>query len=227
MKRNTLLLVDDDMPLQTTLCEQLAHYEEFTVLTSNSGAAALEAIKQPTIDMVLLDVGLQDMDGREVCKLMRKGGFTGPILMLTGHVSDADTILGLESGANDYITKPFKFAVLLARIRTHLRTYENQDDAVLNIGDYQFKPAQRQLTPPQGKPVKLTDKEAGILKYMLKNAARPVNKDELLRDVWGYHTDVTTHTLETHIYRLRQKIDPNGTLPPLVMTVEGGYQLRT
>ena len=94
-------------------------------------------------DLIILDVGLPDMDGREVCRLMRKSGVKCPILMLTGHTTDADTILGLDAGANDYVAKPFKFAVLLARIRAQLRQHEQSEDAVFTIGPYSFRPAMK------------------------------------------------------------------------------------
>ena len=118
-----------------------------------SAATAAEGMakaKAENIDLILMDVGLPDMDGREACKLLRKNGFKGPIVMLTGQASDSDTILGLESGANDYVTKPFKFAVLLARIRAQLRQHEQSEDAVFTIGPYSFKPAAKMLLDENG-----------------------------------------------------------------------------
>ncbi|MFP4045147.1 MAG: response regulator transcription factor, partial [Rhodosalinus sp.] len=124
-----ILLVDDDDDLREALSEQLVMTEDFEVFEAASGAQAMERAKSQIFDLIILDVGLPDTDGRELCRLMRKQGVKCPILMLTGHDSDADTILGLDAGANDYVTKPFKFPVLLARIRAHLRQHEQSEDA--------------------------------------------------------------------------------------------------
>ena len=127
-------------------------------LRHRPGAEGLQKAKEQAYDLVILDVGLDDMDGRELCKLMRKQGVKCPVLMLTGHVTDADTILGLDSGANDYVAKPFKFPVLLARIRAQLRQHEQSEDAVFNIGPYVFKPAMKLLLDEQEKKIRLTEK---------------------------------------------------------------------
>ena len=119
-----ILIVDDDEDLRETLRDQLTLHEEFDVTTAGTASAGMEAARAEHTDLIILDVGLPDLDGREACKTLRKTGFKAPIIMLTGNDSDADTILGLDAGANDYITKPFKFAVLLARIRAQLRQQE-------------------------------------------------------------------------------------------------------
>ncbi|MEO1282934.1 MAG: response regulator transcription factor, partial [Pseudomonadota bacterium] len=140
-----ILIVDDDDDLRDSLEDQLALHEEFEVTIANTAATGVETAKGDHFDLVLFDVGLPDMDGREAVKMLRKSGFKSPILMLTGNDSDADQILGLDAGANDYITKPFKFAVLLARIRAQLRQHEQSEDAVFTIGHYTFKPASKLL----------------------------------------------------------------------------------
>ena len=145
--------------------------------------------------------------------------------MLTGHDTDSDTILGLESGANDYVTKPFRFPVLLARIRTLLRQYETSEDAVFTIGPYSFRPSSKLLLNPKGSKVRLTEKESSILRYLYRAGQRPVSRETLLREVWAYNSGVTTHTLETHIYRLRQKIEKDAAAPAILVTVGGGYKL--
>ena len=176
---------------------------------------------------ILLDIGLPDMDGRELCKLMRRQGVRAPVIMLTAADSDADTILGLESGANDYITKPFRINVLLARLRAHLRQHERSEDAVMTIGPYEFHPAAKMLMEKGGKKkIRLTDKEASILKYLFRAGDRPVARDVLLNEVWGYNAGVTTHTLETHIYRLRQKIERDPASAAILITDRGGYRLQ-
>jgi DNA-binding response OmpR family regulator len=185
----------------------------------------MERVKEGLYDLVILDVGLPDTDGRELCRLLRKQGVKCPILMLTGHDSDADTILGLDAGANDYVTKPFRFPVLLARIRAQLRQHEQSEDAVFQLGPYTFKPAMKILETEDHKKVRLTEKETNILKFLYRAQSGVVARDVLLHEVWGYNAGVTTHTLETHIYRLRQKIEPDPSNARLLVTESGGYRL--
>jgi DNA-binding response OmpR family regulator len=221
----TILLVDDDDELRDQLRDQLALYDEFAVLTAATAAQGIEKTKSAQVDLIVLDVQLPDMDGREACKIMRKNGFKSPVIMLTGNVSDADMILGLDSGANDYVTKPFKFAVLLARIRAQLRQHDQSEDAVFTIGAYTFKPAAKVLLDDKGAKIRLTEKETSILKFLYRAGEKVVTRDVLLADVWGYNSGVTTHTLETHIYRLRQKIEKDPSNAELLVTEAGGYKL--
>jgi DNA-binding response OmpR family regulator len=220
-----VLLVDDDTPLRESLKEQLDLQGEFIVADAATGAAGLERAKTELPDLVILDVGLPDLDGREVCRLMRKAGVRCPIIMLTGHDGEADEILGLEAGANDYVTKPFKFSVLLARIRAHLRSHQQSEDAVFKIGQYTFRPSAKLLTGPNNTKVRLTEKETSILKYLYRAGDKVVGREVLLHEVWGYNPAVTTHTLETHIYRLRQKIEKDPSNAELLVTETGGYKL--
>ena len=220
-----ILLVDDDDVLREALGEQLIMTEDFDVFEAASGSEAMARVKSELFDLVILDVGLPDTDGRELCKLMRKQGVKCPVVMLTGHDSDADTILGLDAGANDYVTKPFKFPVLLARIRSQLRSHEQSEDAVFQLGHYTFKPAQKMLVTEDDKKVRLTEKETNILKFLYRASERVVPRDVLLHEVWGYNAGVTTHTLETHIYRLRQKIEPDPSNVQILVTESGGYRL--
>ena len=220
-----ILIVDDDDDLAQALMEQLALYEEFTVSRAETATKGVAAARAEAFDLVIMDVGLPDMDGREAVKLLRRHGFRAPIIMLTGHASDADTVLGLDSGANDYVTKPFRFAVLLARIRAQLRQHEASEDAVLRIGPYIFKPASKLLTHEKGSKLKLTEKEAAILRYLYRAGGNVVPREELLQEVWGYNSAVSTHTLETHVYRLRQKIEPNPAEARILLTEPGGYRL--
>ena len=220
-----ILLIDDDVDLREALSELLIITEDFDVFEGGDGAEALEKIKQQAYDMVVLDVGLPDIDGRELCRLIRKQGVKCPILMLTGHDTDSDTILGLNAGANDYITKPFKFPVLLARIRAQLRQHEQSEDAIFTLGPYTFKPAVKMLLTGDDKKIRLTEKETNILKFLYRATEGVVPRDTLLHEVWGYNAGVTTHTLETHIYRLRQKIEPDPSHASLLVTESGGYRL--
>ncbi len=222
-----VLLVDDDMALRQSLAEQLSLHEEFEIEEAVSGADALDRVKGQRFDLVLLDIGLPDMDGREVCKVMRRVGYKMPIIMLTAADTDADTILGLESGANDYITKPFRLGVLLARMRSQLRQHEQSEDAVFSIGRYTFRPSAKLLHDVEAdKKVRLTEKETAILKYLYRSGDKVVARDVLLDEVWGYNAGVATHTLETHIYRLRQKIEANPYEVRLLVNEKGGYRLN-
>jgi DNA-binding response OmpR family regulator len=224
-KLNKVLLVDDDDDLREALSEQLVLTDEFDVFEAGNGADAMEKVRAGQFDLAILDVGLPDTDGRELCKRMRKAGFKSPVIMLTGHDTDADTILGLDSGANDYITKPFKLPVLLARIRAQLRQHEQSENAVFQLGPYLFKPAQKMLLDEAERKIRLTEKETNILKFLYRAPEGVVPRDVLLHEVWGYNAGVTTHTLETHIYRLRQKIEPDPTNVSLLVTESGGYRL--
>ena len=220
-----ILIVDDDSDLRDALVEQLAMHEEFEISSADTGAAGMEAAKVQSPDLVLMDVGLPDTDGREVVRSLRKSGFAAPIIMLTGHDTDADTILGLESGANDYVVKPFRFAVLLARIRTQLRQHEASEDAVFTVGPYKFRPGAKTMADAADRKIRLTEKETAILRFLYRAGQQAVSRETLLQEVWGYNSGVTTHTLETHIYRLRQKIEKDAASPEILVTEAGGYKL--
>ena len=220
-----ILIVDDDAELREALVEQLALHEEFESIAVDNGTKGVQAAKAGQIDLVIMDVGLPDVDGREAVRILRKNGFKAPIIMLTGHDTDSDTILGLESGANDYVAKPFRFAVLLARIRAQLRQHEASEDAVFTIGPYTFRPSAKLLVSPTGSKLKLTEKETAILRFLYRADTKVVTRDVLLTEVWGYNANVTTHTLETHIYRLRQKIERDPAHAEILLTEPGGYRL--
>jgi len=223
--KGRILIVDDDAAFRHELAEQLALHEGFDVAEAGDGKSALEMAKAQTFDAMVLDVGLPDTDGRDLCKLLRKQGIKAPIIILTAHSGDSDTILGLESGANDYVAKPVRLSVLMARLRAQLRQFELSDDATFQIGPYAFKPAAKMLVTEANKKIHLTEKETAILKYLYRIGDQPVSRDKLLDEVWGYNAGVTTHTLETHIYRLRQKIEPSAGENSLLVTEPGGYRL--
>ncbi len=221
-----VLLVDDDDDLRQSLSEQLRLHDEFDTYEAATGSEALAILKESNFDIVLLDVGLPDLDGRELCRIARRLGIKIPIIMLTGADTDSDTILGLESGANDYVVKPFKFGVLLARIRAQLRQHEQSEDAIFTIGPYTFKPSAKLLLQEEaGHKIRLTEKETAILKYLYRIGEKAVSRDQLLNEVWGYNAAVTTHTLETHVYRLRQKIEDDPSNAKILLTKPGGYFL--
>jgi DNA-binding response OmpR family regulator len=223
--KKKILIVDDDDALRETIAEQFSLHDDFSVTAVNGGMPAINHLKNELVDLVILDVNMPDLDGREACKIMRKNGYRGPVIMLTAESSDADTILGLDAGANDYVIKPFKFAVLLARIRAQLRQHEQSEDAVFKIGPYTFKPSAKMLLLDDNKKIRLTEKETSILKFLYRAGDQVIGRDVLLHEVWGYNAGVTTHTLETHIYRLRQKIELDPSHAQLLVTEAGGYKL--
>ena len=221
-----VLLVDDDEAFRGALGEQLELHEEFVTDMAATGAQGLETAKTAHYDIVLLDVGLPDMGGRDVCRLMRRNGVKSPIIMLAGPDGDLDDILGLDAGADDCITKPFRIAILLARMRAHLRQHEQNEDAVFTIGPYSFRPSAKILTDEnRNRKVRLTEKETDILIFLYKNRNKIVKRRTLLKEIWGYNKVVITHTLETHIYRLRQKIEMDPSKAAILVTDPGGYRL--
>ncbi len=223
-----ILIVDDDPDLSQMLAEQLALEGEFAAVGAGTLAEAERLLAAPDarFDAVLLDVGMPDGDGRDFCIRLRRLGHKMPILMLTGSDAERDVVRGLESGANDYIAKPFRLAELLARLRAQLRTFENSEDAAFSIGPYTFRPSAKLLVDPaRNRRIRLTEKEAAILKFLYRAGSRSVARQVLLGEVWGYNAAVTTHTLETHIYRLRQKIEPDPGHSRLLLTEGGGYRL--
>jgi DNA-binding response OmpR family regulator len=219
-----VLLVDDDDMLRSSLAEQLEQQDGFQPVQAGSCAEARERVRDGLYEFMVLDVGLPDGDGRDLCREFRSEGVTCPILLLTAKDSDEDVIEGLKAGANDHIAKPFRFAVLAARIHAHLRSHEQSEEAVYRIGPYTFRPSAKLLLDPKGKKIRLTEKETNILKH-LHRSGQTVARETLLHEVWGYNPAVTTHTLETHIYRLRQKIENNPGAAQILVTESGGYRL--
>ena len=223
-----ILIVEDDAALRATLAEQIAMEGDFTADEAESAAeaAAKLADGETRYDAILLDIGLPDADGRDFCAKLRRDGKRMPVIMLTGADAEADVVRGLDAGANDYIAKPFRLPELLARVRAQLRVFDNSEDAVFTIGPYLFRPsAKLLLEPARNRKVRLTDKESNILKFLYRAGGKPVPRQILLNEVWGYNSAVTTHTLETHVYRLRQKIEPDPSQARLLLTEGGGYKL--
>ncbi len=223
-----ILIVDDDQALREALVEQLQLDGEFLVEQAESIEEAGTRMGEPSAryDALILDVSLPDGDGRDFCAEQRRQGRRMPIIMLTGSDDEADVVRGLDAGANDYVAKPFRIAELLARLRAQMRIFENSEDAVFTIGPYTFRPSAKLLQEvARNRRIRLTEKEAAILKFLYRAGTRPVPRQVLLNEVWGYNAAVTTHTLETHIYRLRQKIEPDPANACLLVTEGGGYRL--
>jgi DNA-binding response OmpR family regulator len=225
----SILIVEDDAVLREALAENLASEHGFSVSTAatlNEADGTINA-GDARIDAVILDVGMPDGDGRDYCAMLRRQGHKMPVIMLTGSRTEADVVRGLESGANDYIRKPFRANELLARIRAQLREFDNSEEAIFSIGPYQFQPAKRLLHDPiKNRRVRLTETEAEILKHLLRSGGRAVDRDMLLRETLGGDTPATSHSVVTHIYRLRKKLEPNARRSTLLVTERGGYRLN-
>jgi DNA-binding response OmpR family regulator len=223
-----ILIIDDDSALSAMLSELLAEDNEFNPVTAASlneadlrlGSASGRFVA------VLLDLRLPDGDGCDYCANLRRQGHKMPVIMLTGSGDEANIVRGLEAGANDYIVKPIRLQELMARLRTQLRGFETSDDAVFTIGPYLFRPSTRSLLERSGnRRVHLTNKEVALLRFLYHARDRVVHRQDLLYHVWGYNTSVTTHTLEAHVYRLRQKIEMDPGDPRLLVTYRHGYRL--
>ncbi|MCO6419358.1 response regulator transcription factor [Siccirubricoccus sp. KC 17139] len=227
MAPRPILIVEDDAALADTLFEQLGLEGEFAPEVAGSLAAAAERLAGALrFDAILLDRGLPDGDGAEFCARLREAGRQMPIIMLTGRDREEDVVQGLDAGANDYLAKPVRLSELLARLRAQLRIHDNSEDAIFPIGPHLFRPSARLLVEPTGRrKVRLTAKESSILKFLYRAGGRPVPRQILLQEVWGYNPTISTHTLETHIYRLRQKLEPNPSRAQLLLTESGGYCL--
>jgi len=225
-KKVNVLIVEDDEALRTGLIEQLSLHEDYESTAVGTAREALALAAEQHYDVVLLDIGLPDMDGREACRLMRRHGLHAPVIMLTGMDGDADIILGLDSGANDYVIKPFRIAVLLARIRAQLRQHESSEDATFSLGPYIFRPSTRRLIDRESEQeILLSEKECAILKLLYRAGDVPVACDALYSEIWDHNAPLTTHTLQTHIYRLRQKIEPDPSNPQILKSETGGYRV--
>jgi len=222
--QKNVLLLDDDSMLRASLAEQLSAEGAYAVIEAATCAEARARAAETLYEFMILDVGLPDGDGRALARALREDGVTCPIIMLTAADSEPDEVAGLECGANDYVTKPFRFAVLMARAHAHLRSHGQSEEAVYRIGPYTFRPSAKMLLDARDKKIRLTEKETNILKFLYRSGDT-VPRERLLHEVWGYNPSVTTHTLETHIYRLRQKIEPNPGEARILVTDAGGYRL--
>ncbi|MDC0196517.1 response regulator transcription factor [Gammaproteobacteria bacterium] len=221
-----VLIVDGDSHLQETLQEQLELNSEFLTDVVDNGHAAIDKTLDQYYDVIIMDVGLPDIDGRAVCAAMRKNGIKTPIVILSRTNTDEDTILALDAGANDYVTKPFRVNVLMARLRARIREAEQSEHAVFQIGHYSFRPLDKSMQDNRNEQkIRLTEKETAIVKFLYLASDAVVSRDTLLGEVWGYNAGVTTHTLETHVYRLRQKIEEDPSNAMILVTEPTGYRI--
>lgn len=211
MSRSAKILILASTGLRAALVEQLALHSEFELVEAAAADLGMRLIAETTPDLLLLDADC----GAELVETARSGGFSGPILMLGGEA---------PAGATERIVRPFRFADLLARIRDSLRPRED-DPSDVPLGAYRFRPGSGELLHETGSRLRLTEKETAILSRLARARGDTVPRDMLLREVWGYNPAVTTRTLETHIYRLRRKIEPDPSNARLLVTETKGYRL--
>jgi DNA-binding response OmpR family regulator len=225
MHAHRILLVDDDQELAANLAEQLERTGDFAPVIAHSATDALAKTAKERFEAILLDLNLPDLDGRDLCRLLRRNGIRVPILMLTAAASDADAILSLNSGADDYVSKPFSFPVLAARLRAQLRKLASSDSASFAVGTLTFRAGARQLVARDGRRVGLTRMETEILKQLCRSRGQVVAREDLLRAIWGEEGLAKQHSLETHVYRLRQKIETESEAQRTLVTEGKGYRL--
>lgn len=221
----TILIVEDDAAILRGL-QDVLEKEHYSVLTASTGARGLTLGRNEHIDLIILDLGLPDVNGEDVCKELRGAGVATPIMMLTSKSMEMDKVLGLEMGADDYMTKPFGIRELLARLRALLR---RKGELVKEIEECVFGQVQvdfaRQETMRKGKPVKLSVREYAVLKFLVQHQGEVVTREMLLNQVWGYDTFPTTRTVDNYILALRKKLEVDSADPKHILTVHtAGYK---
>ncbi|CAK0772330.1 Transcriptional regulator [Azospirillaceae bacterium] len=219
-----ILLVDGDDGLRQSLAEQIQSHEGFETIEATDAEQALILAQGGAIDAVIIDAMLLGMDGGALCRRLRQENVSCPILMLVGAEGAARGVGDI--GASDWMVKPFRLGALLARLCELLRQYEQARVGACTIGPYRFRPDAKMLLDEKAdRKIRLTEKETAILKYLYQAASGVVGRNILLGAVWGYNSGVTTHTLETHVYRLRRKIERNPSHAEILITEPGGYRL--
>jgi DNA-binding response OmpR family regulator len=224
-----ILIVDADDTWRADMADKLLTVG-YEVTESASIQDAETRIHAPgaRFDAVILDVSFPDgADGRNFCATLRAQGAQLPLLIVTEQGDEHDVIKGMDLGATDYVVRPVRLGILLARLRAHIRAFEHTDDAVFTIGRYTFYPREQKLreTANPNRAIHLSTKEVSLIRTLHRAAGQSVKKRDLIKWIWGYHEEVSTHTLETHIYRLRQRIEPEPSFPRLLVTENGGYRL--
>jgi DNA-binding response OmpR family regulator len=222
-----ILIIEDEESIRTVL-EDDFHLENYEVIVASDGIEGLAKASIPDIDMIILDIMLPGLNGFDICKKLRNQGIRTPIIMLTAKGQEIDRVVGLEIGADDYVTKPFSPRELQARVKAVLRRMETEPDdnaenlfrsGGLEVNFWQYE------CRMNGKAVSLTNHEFELLKYLIQNRGQVINRDELLNEVWGKDVFVTPHTVDTHMANLRKKIEDDPSQPRFIKSIRGvGYK---
>ena len=221
-----ILLVEDEPKMQRGLRDNL-EFEGHNVTTQGDGSSGLQTLLRESFDLIILDVMLPKMSGFDVLRKSREKGIRTPVIMLTAKGEEIDKVLGLELGADDYITKPFSLRELIARVNALLRRAApaGASDTAMNLGDVAVNFASYSGSK-HGKKFSMTPKEFEILKYLWQHRNEAVSRDDLLTNVWGYDESVTTRTVDNFVLKIRQKIEDDCAHPKIIITMHGtGYKL--
>jgi len=226
MPSETILIIEDDPTMLRGLKDNF-EYEGYCVATASDGEKGLAAALSVKPDLIVLDIMLPKVNGYEICRLVRKDGLDVPIIMLTAKGQEQDIILGLNLGADDYVTKPFSIKQLLARANAFLRRKRQVAETVHQFGRFVLDLASRRLTR-NGREIPLTPKEFGLLELFLRRPGRALTRDEILKNVWGHDVFVTSRSVDRCINTLRAKIEPDPPYPHFIQTVRPvGYRFET
>ena len=218
-----ILIVEDEPDMALGLKHNF-EYEGYEVRVARDGSEGLDAALATPYDLIILDVMLPSLSGLDVCRQLRRKGLATPIIMLTARGQEMDKVIGLETGADDYVTKPFSIKELLARVRAHIRRQSRQPIQHYRLGDIDldflhYKAIRSQV------PLDLSPREFEILKYLIEHKGETVTREQLLDDVWGYNNYPITRTIDNHIAKLRQKVEPIPSEPQYIITVHRiGYR---
>lgn len=222
-----ILIVDSDPRSSGALAREIGRLGYATTQVETAAEATTQALfRARPVDLLIVDTSLADSDGRELVARLRRRGMVLPVILMSDEASEEDVVWGLDAGADDFLIRPLRPRELGARIRALLRTAAGRDESDVQIGPVTFRPSSRTVfNPALPRPVRLTEKEAALLHRLCRAEGQPVTRQTLLREVWGYSPNVSSHTVETHIYRLRRKIEPGSDLPSVLVNEEGGYRL--
>jgi DNA-binding response OmpR family regulator len=225
MPQGTVLIIEDDGALLLTLADNFT-FEGYSVRTASDGEKGLELACDSSADLIVLDIMLPKVNGYEICRRVRESGLEMPIIMLTAKGQESEIVMGLNLGADDYVTKPFSMAELLARANSLLRRRRAEAPNVLRFGDCELQVDARRLFR-KGREVELTAKESGLLAYLVKRAERVLTRDQILSAVWGFGVFVTGRSVDRCVNTLRKKVEPDPHRPRFIKTVrEIGYRFQ-
>ena len=222
-----ILLINNDKDLGEALAFQLSYDEKYQIVETDNETSALNQINNNFCDLVIINSQSSKLKGFDFTKNLRSATYKKPIIILINRNSNLDNSDDYNHKADEYIIKPFRYSVLLKSIETQLHKFKKSENTQYNIGNYVFKPNSKILESNEGRSIRLTEKENNILNFLYKNLGNIINRETLLHEVWGYNSKVNTHTLETHIYRLRQKIEDDPSKACFLITEPGGYKLQS